>query len=228
MKTKKESRNMQRVLAKLVSPLVLSVALAGCAVGDAVVGASIGAADRADSALLRSRGQNLLAKQLQRIEELRAKGDPLGDYLWVVANAEGWVDNPELDPIKRLAMYRTAAEKGSTDALIAMGVYLFTGSPTPNATGIGSPLPDEKMDMKKGLGLIEQGTRERCWYWEPIIQTLHSQNCLRPIIAADKVWPKFRDGFLWPKDPELMNYWKAKSARCEQDPTYRSAYASCN
>lgn len=43
------------------------------------------------------------------------------------------------------------------------------------------------MDMKKGLELIEQGTRERCWYWEPIIQTLNSQNCLRPINAASIV-----------------------------------------
>lgn len=227
MKTKRESRNMQRVVAKLVSPLVLSVALAGCAVGDAVVGASIAAADRADSALLRSRGQNLLAKQLQRIEELRTKGDPLGEYLWVEANAEGLVDNPELDPEKLFTMYQTAAAKGSPDALVAMGVMLFSGKSVPNM-GKAHLLPKEKRDMKKGLELIEQGTRERCWYWELIIQTLHSQNCLRPIIAADKVWPKFRDGFLWPKDEALMNQWKAKSAQCEQDSAQRQAYASCN
>lgn len=208
--------------------LALIGLLAGCAVGDAVVGSTIRASNQADSTLLRSRGKTLLAQHLQLIKELQAKGDPLGDYLWVVANAEGWVDNPELDPIKRLEMYQAAADKGSVDALVAMGVYLFNGSPTPNATGVGKPLPDEKMNMKKGLELIEQGTRDRCFYWEPVIQSITSQNCLRPIIAADKVWPKFRDGFLWPKDEALMNYWKAKSERCEQDPAYRRASAHCS
>lgn len=214
--------------AEFICILALVLALTGCALGDAVVGASIGAANRADSAMLRSRGQSLLAKQLLRIEELRAKGDPLGDYLWVVANAEGWVDNPELNPEKLFAMYQGAAAKGSSDAMVAAGLMLFRGSATPNATGRNQPLPDAKMDMRKGLDMIEQGTRERCWYWEPIIQTLRHQNCLRPSIAADKVWPKFRDGFFWPKDAALMNFWKAKSAQCEEDPAYRRAYASCN
>lgn len=208
--------------------LALISGLAGCAVGDAVVGTTIRAANQAESARLRSRGNSLLAKHLSMVDALRAKGDPLGDYLWVLANAAGWVDNPELDPEKLLSMYQDAAAKGSADALVAVGKMLFMGSTTPNGTGIGKALPDDRLNMNKGLELIEQGTRERCWYWEPVIQTISSQNCLRPIIAADMVWPKFRDGFLWPKNEALMNYWRAKSDRCEQDPAYQRAQARCN
>ena len=42
--------------------LLLPFGLAGCAVGDAVVGATIGAADSADAARVRSRGNRLLAE----------------------------------------------------------------------------------------------------------------------------------------------------------------------
>lgn len=216
-----------RALATL---LALIGILSGCAVGDAVVGTTIRAANQADTALMRSRGNRLLAEHLKMIDELRAKGDPLGDYLWVVANSNDWIDNAEHDPEKLFAMYQQAAAKGSMDAQVAMGVMLFSGTPVPNPVGgkKGAPYPREKLDMKKGLELIEQGTRERCWYWEPVIQTITSQNCLRPNIAADKVWPKFRDGFLWSTDQALMSYWKAKASQCEQDPGYRRAYQHCN
>ena len=204
--------------------------LTGCTIGDAVVNTTIRAANQADAARMRSRGNTLLSKHLKMIDELRAKGDPLGDYLWVVANSNDWVDNAEHDAEKLFDMYQAAAGKGSNDALVAMGVMLFSGMPVPNPVGgkKGGPYPREKMDMKKGLELIEQGTRDRCFYWEPVIQTITSHNCLRPVIAANKVWPKFRDGFLWPKDETLMNYWKAKRDRCEQDLGYRQAYARCN
>ena len=218
----------RRVLGRLMG-LLLPLWLAGCAVGDAVVGTAISAADKADSAMLRSRGNRLLAEHLKMIDELRAKGDPLGDYLWVVANAEGQVDNPELDPEKLFAMYRAAAENGSTDALVAVGTMLFSGATTPNGTGKNTKkFPHDRLDMKKGLELIEQGTRERCWYWEPIIQTISSQNCLRPIIPSTWVWGTIDSGYFWPRDEALANYWKRKSLLCKQDPAYRRASQHCN
>lgn len=111
----------RRLLPCLVG-LLPPVWLAGCTVGDAVAGTAINAASRADTAMRRSRGNSRLARHLKTIDELRAKGDPWGDYLWVVANAKGWVDNPELDPIKRLEMYQAASARGSADAVVAMGV----------------------------------------------------------------------------------------------------------
>lgn len=218
-------RRFNRSVPMLLPGLLL--VLAGCTAGEVVVGSAMRAANQIDASQTRSRGNHLLEKHLKMIKDLQAKGDPLGDYWWVVANAKGWVDNPEHDPEKLYAMYQAAAEKGSPDAKVAMGVMLLNGSPTPNATGGGKPLPRDKRDMRRAIELIEQGTRERCWYWEPIVQTISSENCLRPINAAKIVWPEFRDGYLWPKDEALMNYWKVKRDQCEQDPAYRRAEARC-
>ena len=164
----------------------------------------------------------------REIDALRAKGDPLGEYQWVYANAMGWVDNPVTDPEALLAMYLAAAEKGSSDARVAAGILLFTGWATPFGGSRAKLLPREKFDMARGLALIEAGTRERCWYWQPIIMTLRSQNCLRPVNPAMIVWPDFRDGGWWPKDEAAMQVWKARRDQCEADPGYRKADIYCH
>ncbi len=203
--------------------------LGGCAVGEAVVGTTIVAANQADAAATRRRGNSLLDLRLREIDALRAKGDPLGEYQWVYANAMGWVDNPVTDPEALLAMYLAAAEKGSSDARVAAGILLFAGTATPAGNGRAKLLPREKYDMARGLALIEAGTRERCWYWQPIIMTLRSQNCLRPVDPARIVWPEFRDeGGWWPKDDAAMRVWKAREEQCEADPGNHKARIYCH
>ena len=202
--------------------------LGGCAVGEAVVGTTIAAANQADAAATRQRGNSLLDLRLREIDALRAKGDPLGEYQWVYANAMGWVDNPVTDPEALLAMYLAAADKGSSDARVAAGVMLVARTATPFGDGRAKLLPPEKRDTARGLALIEVGTRERCWYWEPIIMTLRSQNCLRPIDPARTVWPNFRDGIWWPKDEAAMRVWKARDEQCEADPGYHKARIYCH
>ena len=215
--------------ALLLLALVVLLPLGGCAVGEAVVGTTIGAANQADAAATRRRGNSLLDLRLREIDALRAKGDPLGEYQWVYANAMGWVDNPVTDPEALLAMYLAAADKGSSDARVAAGILLFAGKATPFGDGRATLLPPEKRDMARGLALIEAGTRERCWYWEPIIMTLRSQNCLRPVDPARTVWPAFRDGNRWwPKDEAAMRVWKARRDQCEADPGYRKARIYCH
>ena len=213
-----------------IATVTLLVMLGSCAVGDAVVGGSIRAVNNLESARMQSQGEKLREQYLKQIQTLRDKGDPLGDYLWVVANVKGWPDAPILDPVKLLAMYEAAAQKGSLDAKVAAGFMYFTGSPLPYGGGAKGArlLPRDQWDMQKGLALVEEGMRERCYYWEPVLMTLYHQNCLRPINIAKKVWPEFRDGTLWPKNDALMKYWKAKRDACEQDSKYRLAHANCN
>lgn len=153
----------QAMTGLLPACLALAVAcgLAGCAVGEVVVGGTMRAANQIDAARTHSHGNNLLAKHLQTIKDLQAKGDPLGDYMWVAANARGWVDNPELDPEKLRDMYAAAAAKGSSDAMVALGMMYVSGQTTQQSMA-GKRLDDSKLDLEKGLRLVEEGTRERC------------------------------------------------------------------
>ena len=87
-----------------------------------MVGGTIGLANRADQSSTRARIKALRAKQVEYLQALQAQGDPLGDYLFALANAEGWIgENRITDPVRIRDLYRAAAENGSSDAMIALG-----------------------------------------------------------------------------------------------------------
>lgn len=121
-------------------------------------------------------------------------------------------------------MYESAAAKGSTDAMVALGLMFVTGQTAPQSAK-GGLYPH--MNWQEGLTLIEKGTQNRCWYWQSVIVSISSSNCLRPYSPAGIVWPKFRDGRGVPKDKQLADYWKAKHQACESRPEYIQAQAIC-
>src|SRR3990167_8770017 len=88
---------------------VLSTAfLAGCG---AVVGTTMVAATNIELSRDRARTNDLVGAHLEWIKALQAKGDPMGDYLWVNAHENNWVKDPIKDPQTIMKMYSDAAAK---------------------------------------------------------------------------------------------------------------------
>ncbi len=215
-------RNGVANVFRLFALLLAAFPLTGC---ETLVGTTISVANRVDEIRLRGRAQDMLREHLKYIRDLQAKGDPLGDYLWTAANARGWVENPVLDPEKLKEMYEIAAAKGSSDALVALGVMLVTGQTTQQGMA-GKRL--EKTDWRRGLTLIEQGTKERCWYWQSLVSGVGNSHCLRPYSPGSEIWPEFRDGWVVPKNEELANHWRERDKACKQTPAYKQAHQFCN
>lgn len=190
--------------------------LVGCAPS---VGSIIMEANRQDSERATARGKDLLAEHLKLIEKLRAEGDPMGDYLWTRANADAWVPNPIKDPLVLKKMYEDAAAKGSVDAQHVLGLMLFLGgaSQTAGANPQGPLLSKNDRDPFKGMAMIEEASKKQCWHWTVLIAGGGSSGryCLMPEIAAGRIWPKFRDGFMLPKNAASLKQWRELDESCE-------------
>jgi hypothetical protein len=192
--------------------VIVVVCLSGCAPS---VGSVIANANRENDARAVQRGNAFLAAHLKLIERLRADGDPMGDYLWTRANADQWLENPINDPLALKRMYEEAAAKGSIDAQHMVGLMLFDGSASRSGVCNDCPvLNPEDRDWKKGLAILEDATKKQCYYWAIVLDGMANQSCLKPSITATVIWPKFRDGFAYPKDGALESYWRAKGEQC--------------
>lgn len=221
--------NTKPRLNQLAISLAIVILLSGCAVGEAVVGGVITTANRLDHASRQSRGEKARAQLLEKIQALQAKGDPQGDYLWTVANATGLVPNPELNPEVLLRMYQAAAAKGSIEAEAAVGVMLYIGATAPNRMAMDAELlPREQWNRAKALEILERVVKQRCWYTEPLLISISSENCLRPNSIAVQVWPEMRDGNVWGQDTAGFLKWKALDDQCKADPVYKQADRRCN
>ena len=206
--------------------VLLASLLAGCGT---VVGTTINTANKIELSRDHARTNDLVAAHLKWIKELQAKGNPMGDYLWAVANEDGMVDNPIKDPQIIKQMYTGAAAKGSVDAEILLGQKRFIeGSPrhfnygrTPEEIAAKEPV------WREGLRKLDQATLQRCYYLKPYVFAPHNRHCLAPRVAADDVWPKFRDGYTYPKDKALRDYWYNKAVACENSPEFQQALRAC-
>lgn len=245
--------------------LCISAFLSGCGT---VVGGTIAAANQIDQSRDQSRMNSLVAQHLDNIKALQAKGDPLGDYLWAEANENKLFENPIQDPQELKALYQIAADKGSIDARIVLGVKRFREGHFPRVSreGIeistnaairqGRPihpditaakkrldedpsleetpllsdltvLPAKEAAWKDGLKQVEQATQRRCFFYRLYIFAPRQKRCLAPRIAADEIWPAFRNGGAYPKDKVLRDYWYDKAIACEQTPEYQAAKNNC-
>jgi len=206
--------------------ILLVLMLAGCG---AVVGTTINTANKIEQSRDRGRLNDLVAAHLKWVKELQAKGDPMGDYLWAKANEDGMVDNPIKDPKIITQMYVDAAAKGSVDAQIRLGLkQFFAGSSTHRwDDGIVTKFNSRASIMQDGLKRIEQATQKQCWFYTPYIFPPQNKLCLTPAIAAIDPWAAFRDGYVYPKDDALRDYWKQKRDACESSPGYQEALRKC-
>ena len=208
----------------LIGLVVLS--LSGCG---AVVNSTIGIANQASQKNDDRKFNRLLAEHLQSIKALQAKGDPLGDYLWVKANEDGAVENAVTDRKELKKMYQAAADKGSVDAQIMVGLMSFVeGAPrhfnygrTEEEIAIKRPIWEE------GLKKIQLATKEQCWYYTPVISPRQNKLCLTPVAAYTNVWWVFRDGYTFPKDQALSNGLKAKKEACERSKQFVETKENC-
>ncbi len=206
--------------------LLFASILSGCGT---VVGTTINVANKIDQDQYRSRLSDLVAAHLQWVKALQAKGDPMGDYLWVKANEDGMVDAPIQDQQVLTQMYTVAAEKGSVDAQIMLGLrQFFAGSDTHRwDDGIVAKYDSRATIMQDGLKRIERASQKQCWYYTPYIFPRFNKRCLTPVVAATKPWLAFRDGYVYPKDEALRDYWKQKRDACEASPKYQAALRQC-
>lgn len=197
-------------LIALVSAIAL---ITGCA---SSVGALISQSVYDSDQRAMSRGKELLTEHLKLIEKLRAEGDPMGEYLWTRANADAWVDNPIKDPLVLKTMYENAAAKGSVDAQHMVGLMLFDGSSSRSGVCTDCPvLKPEDRDWHKGLAIIEDATKKQCFYWGIVLDGMANRSCLTPVVTAGKVWPKFRDGRIFEKNPDTLALWKQMEDTCD-------------
>ena len=163
-----------------------------------------------------ARGKVLLEEHLRFVARLRSEGDPLGDYLWTRAHADGWIENAITDPIRLKKMYEEAAARGSVDAKHVLGLMLIFGgaSQTSGANPKGPVLEIKDRDSKRGMSLIEAASKEQCWYWTPYLAGVSGTRCLVPEVSATQIWPEFRDGHAFPNDDVLARYWREKRDQC--------------
>lgn len=161
------------------------------------------------------RGKGLLAEHLKLIDKLRAAGDPMGEYLWVQANADSWVDNPIQDPLALKSMYGNAAAKGSVDAQHVLGMMLFGGVSSRNICFTCPVLKPEDRDPQRGLALIEEAQSKQCYYWGIRLDGMANRSCLVPVVTAGEIWPKYRDGRIVQKSAEEAQRWLQMEQACD-------------
>lgn len=226
------------MLTRWTAAMLLAATLvAGCG---AVVGGTIALANQADQSSTRKRIDALRAQQLDYIHSLQQSGDPFGDYLFTLANAEGWIGKDRItDPIKIRDMYRAAADKGSSDAMIALGLMLFDGRGAPQYTD-RVHLPLAFQNVTEGLAWIEKGMKIRCSYAQPLYNALATVNrqCIAQRSPAYRVWPYFKNGrsqenpdgsrtYIIEKNASLEAYWREKDKACSASAEVVAAEKNC-
>lgn len=200
-------------------------ALSGC-VAPPNVGAIMSESIRKSEEGATQRGKALLAQHLKLIEKLRAEGDPMGEYLWVEANEHQLVPNAEKDRAKLRAMYQAAANKGSIDAQLKVGIFTFQdGALWQYQTAPEETKRAKNLAWREGLATLEKAIPHQCFYWGVMLDGMANQQCLRPVNAAARVWPEFRDGRSYPADSDLTETWRKKGNECDaylakQDPFF--------
>lgn len=131
-----------------------------------------------------------------------------------------------------LEMMRRVAieEKLPTLAGIEAGLKRLEANPQLEQTPAVVDLAEvERRDAmwREALVELEQAMQKQCYYLKPYIFAPTRQNCLSPRIAADDVWPKFRDGMAYPKDKPLRDRWFDMALACEASPAYQRTAKAC-
>lgn len=214
----------KRLVCAAIS-LALLISVSGCQVAAVPVVTAMHVANVADRHAASKRAEKLWDQQLAEIREMQAQGDPMGDYLYALGNIQGW-NRDTSDPLQIRDLLAKAAREGSSDAMIVLGIFYFSGA-LPSAYFGKSAiwLPEEQRSVERGLELIRAGMRTRCTYAEPVVDSYSNRAYLRYVSAASRVWPVFRDGKngrdasgnFYPiieKDPRLEAEWHSLDMKC--------------
>jgi hypothetical protein len=140
----------------------LCLATSACQIAAIPVATAMHVANVADQASIQKRSDKLWAQQRKNVKDLQARGDPMGDYLYALGNAQGWIGDTS-DPIKIRDLLEKATKEGSSDAKIVLGTFYLTGVVTgQDLRSKAIWLPEEVMNAQLGEQLIREGMRVRC------------------------------------------------------------------
>lgn len=159
------------------------------------------------------------------IQTLQAKGDPLGDYFYALANSDGWIDDVK-DPQAITALFEKAAAKGSMDAKILLALQEAGDDPKPGQLDVVFVPRESLKGWESGLAKLLPLLQQQCYarrlvIGNPVLGEARPQVSYYSIAYA--IWPNFRDGYYRRnadgtktllKDPERQKLWETIHRNC--------------
>lgn len=165
------------------------------------------------------RQTGILRKHMQ---DLQARGDPLGDYYYALANSDGWM-HEVTDPKAITALFEQAAAKGSMDAKILLALQVATSEPIPGQLD-DSKGPRENLEAwERGLAQLLPLLKQQCYARRLVLDEGRPKVSYYSI--SGDIWPKLRDGrhrkneqgqwaLYLPKDPVRQAVWESLDRGC--------------
>lgn len=161
----------------------------------------------------------------QHIQTLQDKGDPLGDYFYALGNSDGWIKDVS-DPQAITELFEKAAAKGSMDAKILLALQRAGGDPKPGALDTSHGPSGNLLAWEAGLAELLPLLQKQCYARRLVIGGPvlgEARPRVRYYSIAQKVWPKFRDGYYRHnpdgtrtllKDAERQKFWEDIDDKC--------------
>jgi hypothetical protein len=129
---------------------------------------------------------------IQHMKALQAKGDPLGDYYYALANSDGWLKEVT-DPNAITQLFEQAAAKGSMDAKILLALQMASDDELPGQLDDTHGPSKDLEKWEKGLAQLLPLLKQQCSVRRLVL------DMGRPRVAyysiAYEIWPTFRDGY---------------------------------
>jgi hypothetical protein len=159
---------------------------------------------------------------IQHMKALQAKGDPLGDYYYALANSDGWLKEVT-DPKAITQLFEQAAAKGSMDAKILLAMQEAMDEPIPGQLDLHQGPGRNLTQWERGLAQLLPLLQQQCSARRLVLDM--GKPRVRYYSIAYKVWPIFRDGrhvqnaqgqyeLLVAKNPERQIVWEAIHRNC--------------
>lgn len=161
------------------------------------------------------------------IQTLQAKGDPLGDYFYALANSDGWIKDVK-DPQAITALFEKAAAKGSMDARILLALQEAGDDPKPGQLDVHFVPKENLKGWESGLAKLLPLLQQQCYarrlvIGDPVLSEARPQVSYYSIAYA--IWPNFERGrsmlnqngewvTVLHKDPERLKLWKDIDDNC--------------
>lgn len=144
--------------------------------------------EKADHARTTERGMALLR---QHIKTLQEQGDPMGDYYYAMANADGWIDEVK-DPKAITALFEKAAAKGAMDARILLALQVAMSEPMPGQLDFFMSPQGNVEAWERGLAQLLPLLQQQCYARRLVVD--EGRPKVHYYSIAYKVWPTYRDG----------------------------------
>ena len=156
----------------------------------------------------------------KHMQELQARGDPLGDYYYALANSDGWIHDVT-DPKAITALFEKAAAKGSMDAKILLALQVAMDELIPGQLDDGQGPGRDLAQWERGLAQLLPLLQQQCSARRLVLDM--GKPRVRYYSIAYKVWPTFRDGYYrynsggsrtLLRDPDRQKVWESIHRSC--------------